>query len=360
MANEALYSDAEAASAMEEWMDSSGEMDNLLGNESNDRNAETDAKPPESREESEKEPEDAEAVEADAEAEPAGDEADPEGDEEAPAISTIAALAEEFEVEPDDVLNALEIETPSGETMSISAAMTAWSEAEASVEARRVELEEEFQAADDKRIGEANNAAATLHGVLQIAAKTLQGHYTPERLEELKSLDPDAYFAAREAKGQLEQIIEHGIQAMEGEASRRKAMSDEDVQRVLKKERALLHKARPEWRDQKTFEKWANEASPYVKSLGFTDQEIAGMVDHRFMLVIADAVYGKKAREAAKKANVKELKKRGLKAPSKVLRSRSRKDPENPDNVRRNQLRSQLKSKGDERTAAALIEDLLD
>lgn len=57
----------------------------------------------------------------------------------------------------------------------------------------------------------------------------------------------------------------------------------------LPKEQEQMLAARPEWRDAKQFQEARDGISDYARKLGFTDAEIGGIFDHRFMLILHDA-----------------------------------------------------------------------
>lgn len=79
---------------------------------------------------------------------------------------------------------------------------------------------------------------------------------------------------------------------------------------TLARERDKMYDARPEWRDEKVFKSAREEMSTYARHLGFTDAELGGIYDHRYMQVLHDA-----ARYAALQAKAPEVAKRVRTAP---------------------------------------------
>ena len=94
-------------------------------------------------------------------------------------------------------------------------------------------------------------------------------------------------------------------------------------------------------------------------SIGFTQEDIDSVVDHRVLLLTDLAVKGLSISKSVAEKSVDELRKRGLKKPSVGLRTKSRKDPENQTNKAKATARAKFAKSGSVSDAARLIEDLI-
>lgn len=76
-------------------------------------------------------------------------------------------------------------------------------------------------------------------------------------------------------------------------------------QEFLSQEHAAISKAWPDFVDEKKGPQIRSELSSYAKEAGFTDAEVSQLADHRLVLLLRDAVEGRKARAALEKARAK-------------------------------------------------------
>jgi len=82
-------------------------------------------------------------------------------------------------------------------------------------------------------------------------------------------------------QGQLQQI-----QAQQAEVAKQAQAKQADV---LKTEQQKLLQALPEWRDESKFKAARDQMTAYSKKLGFSDEELNSIFDHRYMRVLNDA-----------------------------------------------------------------------
>ncbi|HEU0077272.1 MAG TPA: hypothetical protein VFQ76_06460 [Longimicrobiaceae bacterium] len=66
--------------------------------------------------------------------------------------------------------------------------------------------------------------------------------------------------------------------------------AQEEHQRRLAEESELLLEAVPEWKDEKVRRAEKGELVSFAQSLGYTTEDLAGVADHRLMLVLRDAM----------------------------------------------------------------------
>jgi hypothetical protein len=338
-------SDAEALAAFDEYLNSEGNE----GTEPETLTQETpeiEAKSPESEEEPEQ-------VEA------ASEEEEPSTED----ISTLAGLAEYFGVEHDDVLQALEVEGPDGSTIPISEALNAWRETSAGMDAYRTELDKQFS---EQRQKVDETLAFHSQKLLRVAGelvKELEASYSDERLEELANEDPHAYAQAFRRKHELGALIGAALDAVEPVTKMTESHSQEQMQKLLKEEHAKLIAKKPEWQNRDTRIKAMQSGVDYLVQTGFTEQEIAGLNDHRLLLVIDDARRYRELQKGSDARQVDELRKRGLKPPSPGLAPQQRAGGTGRENKGEPKaiqaVRARLRKTGDPKDAARLMERFL-
>lgn len=306
--------------------------------------------PTEDPEEGEEEVQDPLAAEAETE----------EGEtEEGENISSLAALAEYFEVEEDDVLSNLEVEDPFGNAIPIGEALNSWRETEGMLEHRRAELENRYAAQVEQQNTEIEKNLAELHTLSRALIEHIKGDYSDERMQRVRMEDPDGYADMLDRRNAMLNVIDNASKTYQMNAELLQKQSQQDMDKLLREENATLLRKKPEWADPKVRQNDMIAGQRLLQSLGWSQEDIDSVVDHRILILTDLAVKGARLSKDASKKNVEELRKRGLKKPSIGLRTKSRKDPENPANKARAQARAKLRKSGDARDAARLVEDLI-
>ena len=107
--------------------------------------------------------------------------------------------------------------------------------------------------------------------------------------------------------------------------------------------------------NQKFRSKVSNELRDFARSKGFSNDEIAQLVDHRSILILLEA----KAFEEGQAAK-KEVKAKKLKNKPKVVRTGSPRGKESTDKVKRTKQMKRLQGTGHIDDASALLEDFID
>lgn len=344
--------------ALEDWLDSSGEMDDLIDGEMSQETDETEGNPTEDEEETDSS--DDEVEDTDDSADDDTDE-ELEGDEDAEddGISSLEAIAEYFEVEPDEVLENLQVEAGDGSQVSIREALQRWHEAEDGFESRVISMQEEFTKARNQVEQQATEAAQRLGQLTVAMVQRMKRDYSDDRMRQIREEDPDRYIQMIEERQALEADIEKAINAVGEVADRQQAQSQEEIRSLLQREHAALLKAKPAYRDKKVYSKAMREGVEYLKSIGFEDQDINSIMDHRMLLVISDAVEASKLRKSTDSKRIEALQRKGLKKPAPGLRRQSRSGVENPNRKAKAAARAKLRKSGDVRDAAALMEDFI-
>jgi hypothetical protein len=289
---------------------------------------------------------------ADAEADAEG-EADPD----APDVSTLDSLADFFEVEPEEVLQNLEVEGLEGEMVSIGDALDGWRESERIFEDRATSLE-----ADHRTLLSSTQEASNQH-LQRVAILTkslidrIQVEYSGERMAAARMENPEHYADLVDGKNAAEKLINDSIGVMDQEGDKREAQSSADLHKIMAKQNDLLLKARPEWKNPDTLNSALKAGTKYMLGNGWAQSDIDSIQDHRVLLMVDDAVKGARLRRGSDGKLVDKLRRRGLKQPTKGLKARSRRDQPNPKNRARDKAYARLEESGDAKDAVDLFLD---
>jgi hypothetical protein len=292
-------------------------------------------------------------VAADAEGEPKEGES-AEGDAD---ISTIEALADFFEVEQGEVLQNLEVEGLNGENVSIGDALDGWRESERIFDERAATLESDHRNLVVSTQETSNQHLQRMAILTQGLINRIKDEYSTDRMAAARMEDPERYAELVDGKVAAEKLINDSIGSMDEEAHRRETQSKESIQTIMAKQNALLLQARPDWQNQKVLGAALKSGTRYLLSNGWEQTDIDGIMDHRILLMVDDAVAGARLRKGSDGKTIDKLRKRGLKKPTTGLRARSRRDPENPKNRARDKAYARLEQSGDAKDAVDLFLD---
>lgn len=117
----------------------------------------------------------------------------------------------------------------------------------------------------------------------------------------------------------------------------------------LAKESEALAKVWPEFVDQTKGPAIRSEMTSYAKERGFSDAEISGLADHRLVMVLKDAIEGRKAVQALEKARAK-----ADKAPAARVAKPGQGEASRGNGLDRNSLMAAARSGNTDRQVAAL------
>lgn len=301
---------------------------------------------------------DDELLAADADGEELEAEADG-GEAEADGISTLGAIADYFEVEESEVLENLTVADPYGGQVSIGEALESWRNSEGLLDQRRSQLESEFQTRSEELNSETDKNITQLQALASGLIEIMKSEYNDDVLGRARLEDPDKYTELFERRAQMMNLIENSAHAYEMNAKFREGQSQKDISELLQKENATLLEKKPEWKDSKVRQNDLLAGQRLLMSLGFTQEDLDSVVDHRILILTDLAVKGARLAKDASSKNVEELRKKGLKKPSLGLRTKARKDPENPNTKAKAQARAKLRKTGDVKDAARLAETLI-
>jgi hypothetical protein len=168
---------------------------------------------------------------------------------------------------------------------------------------KRKAAEAELTAASSERRQYLANLSALIDGLVQQSAGEFADIRTTGDLERMAAQDPQRYLrwqARREtlqaARGEQARLLE-----------REQAEQAKRVRGFALQQRRLLLEKIPELADRKTAKATQAEMNDYLRGIGFTDQETEQWLDHRYALVIRDAVRYRKGQQAAKSAVEKKV-----------------------------------------------------
>lgn len=286
-------------------------------------------------EETETEPEVEEEVEAEAE-----EEVEEESEVEEPEVVeeeqtfTIKAAGEEKEVTLDELKKSYQLGSDyTKKTQEVA-------------EQRKV-IEQEAKA-----IIEAKKVRDDYSSKLQAVEQFLNGQNdNPAELAAMKENDPVGYAVKvaemTEKKEQL-QTIQAERQRL---AQEQQAESQAQMQKFVESEQMKLAESLPEFSDKTKGEHIRNDIRSYGKKMGFTDNELSQVYDHRHVLVLHKAAQYDKL--MAGKAGVK---KKVAKAP-KTVKSGA-KVKQNVTDIQKKQMK-RLQQTGSARDAAAIFENFI-
>jgi hypothetical protein len=168
---------------------------------------------------------------------------------------------------------------------------------------RRKAAEAEISAASNERQQYLAQLSTMIDGLAYQTAGEFADIRTTADLETLAATDPQRYLrwqarrdAIQTAQGEQARLLER--QHAE-DTSRLRGYADE--------QRRLLVGKIPEFGDPKAARTLQAQMNDYLRGHGFTDEETSGWFDHRYALVIRDAMLYRKGQQAAKTAADKKV-----------------------------------------------------
>ncbi len=171
--------------------------------------------------------------------------------------------------------------------------------------------------------------------------------------ERLRTEDPIEFVTKREEFREAQEGIARLQQEQQAAMQKAEAANQKQWEQSVRSEHAALVEKMPEWGDPGKQKKLASELRSYAASVGFQQEEIESLIDHRSFIVLNKA----RLYDEMQKANPKAKK---LKNKPKVIRGGKAKASQSAEKSKRNSLRNRLKETGNVRDAAVLFEDFVD
>ena len=290
-----------------------------------------------------------EIVEADEEAEEATEDGDGEAasDDEA-SIDSIAALAAEFDVPEEEVLEGIGIDDGWGNVVPLGEALDGFRESRNQNLEQQTQLEAQYQARIAEVDQQTEREIAKVAAIAQAMITEMQSEFDGVDLAELKARDPLSYADMIEKRQRRAELIKQAVETMDFNAGLRQERSTETVQQVHQREAGLLRQKMPHWfKDQKTIQEVVKQNTDYMRSLGFDDASIAAVTDHRHIIALNEAAKWRASQKKAKGKTLEALRKqKGLRKPNLAKRATARVDQGDPNvTVRKDRMKHFGKSR---------------
>ena len=244
-----------------------------------------------------------------------------EGDDEVDVPSTIESLAEQYQVDPADLLGHLQAQVKvngTTSTLSISEIVKGY-QLEANANDKLKALADERRVFEQSQAQQVNEWQQRIHHADDLVA-ILEAQVTPP--EDIDALlaegDTDGYLkATRQQKARTE--------ALERATDEREKLRREDAERRQNKDvqyrgqqQEQLRVKLPHLNDPVKADKWQGEVNSYMSTMGFTGDEVKQFYDspfdHRSVLIINDAMRYRAVE------NAKPMMKKKLKGMPKVVK----------------------------------------
>ena len=188
---------------------------------------------------------------------------------------------------------------------------------------------------------------------LQVLSEQLRATEPQVDMERLYQEDP-AEFVKQKAEQDRRKELQTAAQQEQDRIRQEKQQESEKVySQYLENERKLLAEKLPIYADKEKGPDFVKNLTEYAKSKGYTDQEISMLVDHRAILMLADAYRYEKIKKNASLKNKKVTK------VSKVVSSSSPKVQDDSDIARRiKSKKATLKKSGNVKDAVSVLQEL--
>jgi hypothetical protein len=144
-----------------------------------------------------------------------------------------------------------------------------------SVEARQAEFEQHAQA---------------IHAQRELAMLVLQQNVPPAPDPALLREDPVGFMEAKTAREAWEQQMSGLLQAHQAEQQRISQQSVEQTRARIAEEAEKLFSVIPELRDEGKRNRWSADLRDTARHYGFTDDDLASVMDHRVLRLATDAM----------------------------------------------------------------------
>ena len=171
--------------------------------------------------------------------------------------------------------------------------------------------------------------------------------------ERLRSEDPMEFALKKDEYRDMQEKVRQNQQEQASIQQKQQEDYRKNLKEHLKRENDLLLEKMPEWGDSKKQKGIAEGIRSFAKSIGFSDEEIGGLSDHRSLITI----YKAKLYDDLQKADVKSKK---VKNKPRVVRAGSGVQKGSEKRSKRTAQMKRLQGTGRLNDASALLEDFVD
>ena len=187
---------------------------------------------------------------------------------------------------------------------------------------------------------------------LEVLSQHLKTTENTVDLDRLYQEDPAEYVRQKAEIDRRKEMMEATRQEQQRVLAEKQKEHEKTYNAYLEKERKLLAEKLPIYGDKDKGPTFVKNLTDYAKSIGYTDQEISMLVDHRAVLMLANAYRYNKLR------NSKVKDKKVVKTP-RVVSSSSPKVQDDNDNVKRiRSKKASLKKTGSVKDAVSVLQEL--
>jgi len=188
---------------------------------------------------------------------------------------------------------------------------------------------------------------------LQVLSEQLkQSEPSKVDLDRLYEDDPAEYVRVKAEQDRQKELLNSAIQEKERIQAEKQEEYNRTYSNYLEQQRELLSKKLPIYADKDKGPEFVKNLTNFAKEIGYSDQEISQLVDHRAVMMLANAYRYDKL----KKANLKNKK---VTKVSKVISSSSPKVQDDSDVVKRmNSKKATLKKTGKVADAVSILEQM--
>jgi hypothetical protein len=124
---------------------------------------------------------------------------------------------------------------------------------------------------------------------LQVLSQQLQTTETSVDMEKLYQEDPAEYVRQKAEQDRRKELLQASEQEQNRIRAEKQQESDKVYSQYLDNERKLLADKLPIYGDKDKGPEFIKNLTSYAKSIGYTDQEISMLVDHRAVMMLANA-----------------------------------------------------------------------
>jgi len=168
----------------------------------------------------------------------------------------------------------------------------------------------------------------------------------------LKEDDPIEYVTKRDEYRDAQARIQHAQRLQQQAASEAEQERAALLQQHVAKEHELMAEAMPEWADTEKRTALAGQIRSYAESMGYQQEEIESLADHRSLQVLIKAM----KYDALEGGDIKKKK---IRNKPKLIKSGTSRTKDAADKKKRAAQAKRLKKSGSYKDAAKLMEDLI-
>jgi hypothetical protein len=262
---------------------------------------------------------------------------------------------EEESEDGDDEEPSIEVTLPGGEKATVTLEELKKGYSRTQDYTRKTQALAEERKTLDAELGQIREVRELYGHRLQEAETFLRSQLPPEPDWATLRQENPAEFAAQWAEYQQ---TRQQIAAVQAERQKLEAQRQQDFAKSMEShlaaQRDLLIQKIPEWQDPEVSRKERDELVSFAKELGYDDEEISSVYDHRVLLILRDAYQYRKALKGAEKVKEKT-------AAAKVVQPGARQaQPSKTARKQTAQARQRLARSGNVTDAAAAIFGMLD